>query len=249
MATGRVDWLFRKAQVESSMSERRAAVKAANTAERVAAALRRAISSGVLAAGGHVLQEEWAQRLGVSRAPVREAMKMLVAERLLVYDTHRGYFVAELNSQEMSQVYLARMLLEREILRTIRWPDADELQMLKKLATSAVECLVANDVHGALDAARSLQFAIFDFSPLTLLVGEVKRYWGMAELYRSLSMEESLVTDPSASELQRHHQEIFRALSAHDRRGLIEHNTRWRKAMVASFRPRPPNLDFDRASE
>lgn len=221
------------------MSETRALVKPANTAERVAASLRRAISSGELVAGGHVLQEEWALRLGVSRAPIREAMKMLVAERLLTYDTHRGYFVAELNPDEMSQVYLARTLLEREILRTIRWPSADELEILKKLATKAVEYLVADDVHGALEAARSLQFAIFDLSPLTLLVTEVKRYWGMTELYRSLSMEESLMMDPSASQLRRHHGEIFNALTAHNRKRLIDHNTRWREVVVARFSSRP----------
>ena len=55
---------------------------------------------------------------------------------------------------------------------------------LKAIASRAIDTLVAEDVHGTLDAARSLQFAIFDLSPLTLIVNEVKRYWGMADVYR-----------------------------------------------------------------
>lgn len=217
------------------MTESRTLIKTANTAERVAAAVRHAISHGALAAGEHVRQEEWAQRLGVSRAPTREAMKMLVSERLLTYDTHRGYFVSELDPYEMSQVYLMRTLLEREILRTIRWPDQDEMVDLKTIASKAIDSLVAEDVHGALDAARSLQFAIFDLSPLTLIVNEVKRYWGMADVYRSLSLDQSLSTDPTAQGLLQHHEELFTALATRDRRRLIDHNTRWRKSMVTHF--------------
>lgn len=217
------------------MAESRTLIKTANTAERVATAVRHAISHGALSAGEHVRQEEWAQRLGVSRAPTREAMKMLVSERLLTYDTHRGYFVSELDPHEMSQVYLMRTLLEREILLTIRWPDQDEMVDLKAIASRAIDTLVAEDVHGTLDAARSLQFAIFDLSPLTLIVNEVKRYWGMADVYRSLSLDQSLSTDPTAQGLLQHHDELFMALATRDRKRLVDHNTRWRKSMVTRF--------------
>jgi DNA-binding GntR family transcriptional regulator len=213
----------------------RTLIKTANTAERVAAAVRHAISHGALVPGAHVRQEEWAQRLGVSRAPTREAMKMLVSERLLTYDTHRGYFVSALDPHEMSQVYLMRTLLEREILRSIRWPEQDEMVDLKAIASRAIDSLIAEDVHGALDAARALQFAIFDLSPLTLIVNEVKRYWGMADVYRSLSLDQSLSTDPTAQGLLKHHEELFTALSTHDRKRLVDHNTRWRKSMVTRF--------------
>jgi len=160
---------------------------------------------------------------------------MLVSERLLTYDTHRGYFVSELDPHEMSQVYLMRTLLEREILLTIRWPDQDEMVDLKAIASRAIDTLVAEDVHGTLDAARSLQFAIFDLSPLTLIVNEVKRYWGMADVYRSLSLDQSLSTDPTAQGLLQHHDELFMALATRDRKRLVDHNTRWRKSMVTRF--------------
>ena len=117
----------------------RVIVKRANTAERVAVALRTAIARGELVAGAHVRQEEWAQRLSVSRAP-REAMKMLVSEHLLTYDTHRGYFVNDVDPKQMADVYLVRTLLEAEVLKTIRWPTDEELATLRSSRTKRSTC-------------------------------------------------------------------------------------------------------------
>lgn len=210
----------------------RVIVKRANSAERVAVALRAAIVRGELVAGQHVRQEEWAQRLGVSRAPAREALKILVAERLLTYDTHRGYFVRELDVDQMTDVYLIRTLLETEVLRTIRWPSPDELTELRAMGFQVVELVRYSGVHSALDAARALMFAIFDLSRRQFLVNEVKRYWGIAEIYRALSMGDAASSDPDSNELREYHRELFSALERHDRKQLLAHNTAWRTSTL-----------------
>jgi DNA-binding GntR family transcriptional regulator len=211
---------------------RRVIVKQANTAERVAEVIRQAISNGELSAGEHVRQEVWAQRLSVSRAPTREAMKMLVSERLLSYETHRGYFVTKLEPHEMAQVYLIRLLLETEILRTIRWPNDSELADLHKVAEETHELLKTGFVHEAMGSARRLAFEIFDLSPLTFVANEVKRYWDIADEYRALGMGRARASDPSADGLKRRHVELFAALETQDRKRLIKHNTAWRRSMV-----------------
>ena len=213
----------------------RVIVKRANTAERVAVELRTAIARGELVAGAHVRQEEWAHRLGVSRAPAREAMKMLVSERLLTYDTHRGYFVNDVDPKQMADVYLVRTLLEAEVLRTIRWPSEEELAALRKLALETVALLTTASIHDALDVAQSLQFAIFDLSNREFLVSEVKRYWGIAELYRALSMGDEAADRPAARRLRAYHRELFAALESRDRARLIAHNTSWRRTTVKRY--------------
>lgn len=213
----------------------RVIVKRANTAERVAVALRTAIARGELVAGAHVRQEEWAQRLGVSRAPAREAMKMLVSEHLLTYGTHRGYFVNDVDPKQMADVYLVRTLLEAEVLKTIRWPSEEELATLGKLAHETVNLLTNASIHDALDVAQSFQFAIFDLSDRGFLVSEVKRYWGIAELYSALSMGDEAPDRPAARKLRAHHRELFAALESRDRERLIAHNTSWRNTMVKRY--------------
>src|ERR1700721_1845625 len=61
---------------------------------RVAALVRELVITGELAAGEQLRQRDLAQRFGVSQTPVREAMRRLESEGLLVCDTHRGFTVA-----------------------------------------------------------------------------------------------------------------------------------------------------------
>src|SRR5207245_3025349 len=61
----------------------------------VAALIRELIITGELAAGEQLRQRDLAQRFGVSQTPVREAMRRLESEGLVVGDTHRGFTVVE----------------------------------------------------------------------------------------------------------------------------------------------------------
>src|SRR5579864_7895428 len=85
----------------------------------IAAALRSAIVQGDLSPGEQIRQAAWADRLGTSRIPVREALKSLAAEGLLSHDHNRGYFVTRFGPHEMAQVYLMRRLLEAELIRSL----------------------------------------------------------------------------------------------------------------------------------
>ena len=60
----------------------------------VAALIRELVITGELAAGEQLRQRDLAQRFGVSQTPIREAMRRLESEGLLVCDTHRGFTVA-----------------------------------------------------------------------------------------------------------------------------------------------------------
>ena len=56
------------------------------------------IVRGALAPGVHLSQADLAETFGVSRFPVREALKLLAAETIVVHDLNRGFFVAALSS-------------------------------------------------------------------------------------------------------------------------------------------------------
>lgn len=78
--------------------------------------LRAEISAGVLRAGSPVREVALADRFGVSRTPVREALRRLQHDRLLVPGA-RGLQVREVDPQEVVQVYDMRILLEAEAAR------------------------------------------------------------------------------------------------------------------------------------
>lgn len=79
--------------------------------------LRDAIISGALKPGDRLLQAELADQLGVSRMPVREALRRLEAEGLVVLQPYRGALVAGLSSEELAEIYEIRIALETLALR------------------------------------------------------------------------------------------------------------------------------------
>ncbi len=88
-------------------------VQRKSTAAIVADQLRSAIMYGSLPPGSQMGEAELASRLGVSRGPLREAMQRLVQEGLLHSEPHRGLFVTTLDADDVADIYLARLAVER----------------------------------------------------------------------------------------------------------------------------------------
>jgi DNA-binding GntR family transcriptional regulator len=104
------------------------------SAERAADVLRGVILAGELPAGARLGEVELAERLGVSRTPVREALGRLAAEGLVQIVPNRGARVATWSVAELEGVFELRALLEPQ-LTALAVPqataaDADELYAL-----------------------------------------------------------------------------------------------------------------------
>jgi DNA-binding GntR family transcriptional regulator len=83
----------------------------------VADTLRLAIVRGYFEAGQPMPQEELAKYFGVSRAPVRDALRQLESEGLIVMHPHRGAEVATLTAEGLEEVFYIREALEAQALR------------------------------------------------------------------------------------------------------------------------------------
>ncbi|MFZ0381273.1 MAG: GntR family transcriptional regulator, partial [Solirubrobacteraceae bacterium] len=97
------------------MSESAAApdrLNIASVVDQVYTAIRERISSGSLPRGERVHQEDLAEELGVSRTPVREALRRLAAEGLVEMRTNRGARVADVDQIGMRESYEARTVIE-----------------------------------------------------------------------------------------------------------------------------------------
>jgi DNA-binding GntR family transcriptional regulator len=95
--------------------------------ETVYRELREAILNGIFRPGQMLRQEEIAKRLGVSRAPLREALPRLEAEGIVVLHPRRGYAVASLDPAEIAEIFELRTLVEERAayLATLQRTDAD----------------------------------------------------------------------------------------------------------------------------
>jgi DNA-binding GntR family transcriptional regulator len=81
-------------------------------AEDVVEKVRAAILGGQFSPGQHLREDELADRLKVSRGPVREALALLERERLVRVAPHRGATVVQLTAEDLVEVYSLRTGLE-----------------------------------------------------------------------------------------------------------------------------------------
>jgi len=86
-------------------------------AESIADTVAGAIASGQLKAGERVVELTLADQLGVSRVPVREALKVLHAQGIIAGGGHRGYRVSDFDAQTVQNVFELRLMLEKVLLR------------------------------------------------------------------------------------------------------------------------------------
>jgi DNA-binding GntR family transcriptional regulator len=75
--------------------------------------IKNAILNGTLKAGERLVQEELTEKLGVSRTPVRDAIKRLESEGLLVSRPHYGAFVFQPSKKQLREIYEIRILIEQ----------------------------------------------------------------------------------------------------------------------------------------
>src|SRR5436190_6040404 len=79
--------------------------------------LRQLIVDGTLAPGTRIFENELADQLGISRTPLREALRQLETEGLIALSARRGAVVAGLSATEMHEEFLIRATLEGLAIR------------------------------------------------------------------------------------------------------------------------------------
>ena len=174
--------------------------------------LREAIIRGVLSPGEHLGQTEIAERFGISKVPVREALKLLAAEGIVTHDPNRGYFVAKISSDEAKQLYKLRRLIESELLATVVWPTKEKIAELKRRFGQVDEMFDKSERAKWAAALRDLRRDILDLSPQKVLLREALRLWALTDRYRSLL--------PARQAPSGEH-ELVKALDKRDRKALL----------------------------
>jgi DNA-binding GntR family transcriptional regulator len=136
-----------------------------STAELIADQLRSAIMYGVFAPGAQLGEAELASRFEVSRGPLREAMQRLVQEGLLRGERHRGLFVIDLDAQDVQDIYLARLAIERAACELIMQGNRGEaVAHLTEALTALVTAAESGDRNAMSDADQAFHLALVSCS-------------------------------------------------------------------------------------
>lgn len=109
---------------------------APSASEIIAKHLREAIIAGHFAEDEPIRQDDIAQLFNVSKIPVREALKRLEAEGLVLFQRNKGAVVTRISEPELAQMFEVRVLLEAQAIR-LAVPNMDETTFARAEAICA----------------------------------------------------------------------------------------------------------------
>lgn len=178
--------------------------------------VRERIVRGIYPAAARITEQEVAAMAGVSRTPVREALRKLHAEGLLEFIPHQGAVVTEWTAEDRDDVFELRALLESYgASRAARHITPEGIAELRQLAEEQYHETIAR-TEGYLERVNQLN---------ALFHRRIQAFAGSTRLVNALSM---LVEGPMMTRMfstygqedfirsSSHHLEIVRALEARD---------------------------------
>jgi DNA-binding GntR family transcriptional regulator len=148
--------------------------------------LRRRIHSGRLQPGEKVLQEEVAAELGTSVVPIREALKTLQSEGLLVHHPNRGFYVAKLSQEELVELCSIRSALESlAVGKALGSLDDVAIARMDELIMGMEDADQRGDIEELIRLDRAFHFTLFTASNSPQLMRLIAITWDQSDAYRS----------------------------------------------------------------
>ncbi len=165
--------------------------------------IRSLIVAGALAPGSRLAQGDLADRLGISRGSVREALRRLAGDGLVDFEVNRGFFVAEAALDDVRQRLEARLALEPEIARLAagRRSDAD-LELMRTTIEAEASAHTSDEVH---DASRAFHVAVAGATQNQAFTKLLDSLW-IADVGRRLLAQRSRAAKWQDSDVEEHRQ-------------------------------------------
>jgi DNA-binding GntR family transcriptional regulator len=188
--------------------------------EVVFVTLRRQILRGELKPGERLMEISLANRLGVSRTPIREAIRKLEHEGLVIMVPRRGAHVAEITRQELNDVLEVRLSLEvLAISKAVERMSDAEIRKLKKVEAEFAELVEKDDVDLTElgEADEHFHDVIYEGTGNRRLIQILNNL--REQMYRF--RVEYMKTKNIRQTLVKEHDAIVRSIVDHDKEGAI----------------------------
>lgn len=159
-----------------------------SASQLVAERLRDSILSGEFLPGERLIQEQIADSLGLSRIPVREGLRLLEAEGLIVYEKNSGYSVARIEAAQLHSIQRLRQLLEAEAVRQTLASGrlGSELAADMRLHHAELEALAPDNAAAVATKTRAFHFMLFDACREPVLLRILRNLWDSTDSWRTI---------------------------------------------------------------
>jgi len=179
------------------------------------------------APGDRLIETELAEMIGVSRTPVRNALRKLVAEGLLVTGKNKGCYVPHLNAKDMKEVFDARIFLEGKAAFEAAYRRTQkDIETLSRIIEEEKEYYKRGDVANYTNANKNLHLAIAALARNSYIDKFVRQTFWRSELYifyfdrfYAPDLSKVILRDPHKSISCIEHEKIVKAIVEKDSSG------------------------------
>jgi DNA-binding GntR family transcriptional regulator len=199
--------------------------------------LREAIISGLFQPGERLVEAEMCARLGVSRPSLREALRSLEAERLVVIVPNKGPHIPILTIEEANEIYDVRALLEGEAAALFATRASKEAIAIMKRSLADFDVATKNgDLGGEIETTRLFYDQLLSGCGNRIIEEMLSTLTARITFLRSKSMSQPGRAQKSSREMNAILKAIIAGNSEAAREAAISHVRLARKAATESFR-------------
>lgn len=209
----------------------------------VADRLRGLIFDGSLAPGSFIDEPALCEQMGISRTPLREALKVLTAEGLLRHEPRRGCFVNQITERDLDEIFPVIALLEGrcafEAARNASDADLAALDVLHQRLNRHAQARRISDYYETNHAIHEAIITLADNRWLAQVIGDLRKILRLARL-------QQLHAPGRLAQSLAEHMAVYAALQARDAEGaeaaMRTHLTRQREALRELARQRTSRI-------
>jgi len=209
----------------------------------VADRLRGLIFDGTLAPGSFIDEPALCEQMGISRTPLREALKVLTAEGLLRHEPRRGCFVNQITERDLDEIFPVIALLEGrcafEAARNATDADLAALDVLHERLNRHAQARRITEYYETNHAIHEAIITLADNRWLAQVIGDLRKILRLARL-------QQLHAPGRLAQSLAEHMAVYAALKARDAEGaeaaMRTHLTRQREALRELARQRTSRI-------
>lgn len=204
--------------------------------EQVYCILKKAICEGDFKAGERLQEIELAEKLNVSRSPIREALRRIVGDGLAIEIPNKGVFVKKFSSKDIDEIFEFRVMLECYAINNAQESLTEEQEdNLRKLLKGLEAAYKENDLDTYTSVDAKLHAAIMDLSKNELIKNTYHQVNTMTSQFRILALAEEHRFAKSLEEHRNLVMEIVNHNPERAKEALIVHLTKAKKDIIKNM--------------
>ena len=189
--------------------------------EKVYEVLKEMIIEGKIAQGERIIETEYSNKFQISRTPIREALRMLELEGLVISNTTGGVLVKKFTKEEIIEVYKIRIALEGIILKeVIQKASKNDIKVIENILEKTNLELENDNLEKVFELFSKFNSILYDIAKVPRVTSMINNINLYLKRFRKLSIDNKTRKKEAFSD----HLQIFQCIKNKDLKKALEIN-------------------------